>query len=233
MAGVYLIGIDHRDKREGPKKLERLLDTLQPDILIDEFHESSFHSVHDIGERLRGNLGKLPLPKQKRNLLMGNFYDLAFPFPTYEVWQYGQAHGIPHHFADPRVQQAVVFPALEEMAANILLLAKQYPENITSPNLQRAVDNVYEPVSQEYLKRAWEHYTRTERQLFNELVLLRLRLQGILGKPDQAMEEVVRVVFRPDQTIVFPIGMVHATDSWTKSTLYSRIKDLQPQRMAL
>lgn len=233
MSGIYLIGIDHLDKREGPKKLERMLDTLHPDVLVDEFHEPSFRFICNIGERLRGDLEKLPLSPQKRTLLMENFYDLAFPFPTYNVWQYAQAHGIPHYFGDARAQQAVVFPSLEEMAGNILLLGKQHPERITPSNLQMTVDSVYPSSSPEYLQHAWEYYLRTERRMGNELTLSLLRLLGKIGKRDRAMEGVVREVFRPEHTLVFPIGMVHVTDSMLKSTLYSRIKDLHPKRLPL
>jgi hypothetical protein len=56
---------------------------------------------------------------------------------------------------------------------------------------------------------------------------------GRIGKPDKYMEQKLREIYDPDKVIAFPLGMLHCIDSLSKSTLYSRIKDLHPERIPL
>ena len=76
----------------------------------------------------------------------------------------------------------------------------------------------------------WNRILKYERGLFLELDnLINRFIHGFIGKKDKFLESEIREIYEGKVTAL-PIEMIHCEDSLTKSTLYSRIKDLNPIR---
>lgn len=233
---LYLIGVDHRDRIDGPARLSALYDKLKPRAILDERSEDHQRKNEDLCRYLLDGLNRLSDDRNGIIRIMTLFQYAAFPFPSQDNETYARSNGIPFYFAgipDPRNEDT---SGLEQIANDILVLVERTAGKI-DPHIPRILEvfsaMLEDPPSGEYLERAWRYYLENENRLVNEIYILRHRLSGLTGRRDEHMERLVRELYDPDGGIAFPLGMVHAQDSFTKSTLYSRIKDLSSERLLL
>lgn len=234
MGALYLVGVDHRDVHDGPSRFQEFCDKVKPTALLSEQSAEDFGKIQSLASGLEQRLGKSTLTPRSASRVVEEFYRLVLPFARFDTWQYAQRHGIPHHFADITREPDIAFQRATQLAEDFVTVAACTPERFSPQLFRHLRQSVHgEGVSPAYLVRVWEYYTRTERTALNELTLIKLRMKGLIGKRDRHMEQVVRSAYAPDATVVFPLGMVHAVDSLMKSTLYSRIKDLHPERILL
>ena len=87
------------------------------------------------------------------------------------------------------------------------------------------------------VRRHWQERVKYEGTLQGDARLIResraLRYGPGAGTRDEHAERMLRSHYRPNKVVVCVGGMAHMVDSRSKLTLYSRIKDLNPQRIPL
>src|SRR3989344_7085461 len=71
---IVLMGIDRRDYVHGPRKLERLLETIDPDVVIQQFSANDLENVIEglemVREKFSGNIPETALAEDLTKLAM-------------------------------------------------------------------------------------------------------------------------------------------------------------------
>ena len=231
MGNFYLIGIDYRDVNKGPIKLERLYARIKPDMVLSNQSQTEFEAMRDVFSSFSRELLQLTEDRPGIEKLMESM-SVHFGFEVLQNIEYAKREQVQHHFVGMRrpmsERECLAF-------TNHLEFVLNYVGNVgVTKHLLETLDGMrgYNPTDEE-VEQAWNMYMTLERTLRNELVVLMRRANGSYGRSAKYTEERVRELYDPSKVIAFPLGMGHATDSLTKSTLYSRIKDLKPERIPL
>ena len=233
MAKIYLMGNDHRDWQNGPRKLEAAYTRLNPNIVVSEYDFVSYSGLERICDEFSAQLDKISNDKSGKEKVRGMFELVAYGFPLGFNRKYAAQNGIYHVFADLPHAHSGNCQTISGLGEMILALISSHNGEIEE-NAFKAMELMKDrPPTQEYLQNVWEYYMRTENSLSNELKLFKLRLAGLIGKRDAHMETMIRAIYPRGGIIVYPVGFVHLQDSILKSTLYSRIKDLNPERIPI
>jgi hypothetical protein len=234
MSNLYLIATRHDDLVLGPEKLLRVYDRIKPDILLSEMHETDFPKPIPIIEKFRYDLNEFTQDQEGLDEFIGVFSRGSiggFEYPTNQ--SYSRDHRTPNYLIGMPGSLDRLFFLGQESIDNILETIRHKGKFNPRKLASYLKKNFGNPLPKE-TRDLWNQVKRDENSLFGEIRLLfhRIVTQRI-GKPDKYMEERIREIYDPKKVIAFPVGMLHATDSISYSTLYSRLKDLHPERIPL
>ena len=229
MGKIILIGTEHGDLK-GSERLESLLEIVRPDILSVEFSLESLRLSQDDS----ADITKIISEARERgvsNTFIHFFEDLIakqgltdFGYTTSR--SYADKHKIPLVLSDdPRLASAcrvlkldVLHRMISGLPANIELPAPSEEELIrdTDRYYEFAANVIKGAVPQAQVDRFLESH------------------RGVLiGQRDVHMEQMIRLNYNPISVLVHICGFAHLFDDSKRETLYSRIKDLKPQRHLL
>lgn len=232
MSNLYLIATEHVDLVRGPEKLVRVYDRIKPDILLSEMNEIDYRRAREVVKRFSGGLKKFITDER----LLGQFIDylkkssVGFEYPTNEA--YAREHGISNYQIDlPGSQGRLI--RLNEIPLKLCLYYVRKRGHLDHGRILEILQKKPGPSKRE-VKNLWNRERRIENSVLGEIRSLFVRiLTGRIGRPDKYMEERIRELYDPSKVIASTVGMLHCVDSLTRSTLYSRIKDLHPERIPL
>jgi len=233
MNNLYLIATQHFDLVRGPIKLGNVYERIQPDILLSETCQESLLRNDTLTNKFVDDLGRYTKNSKGLEDLRRWFSSTSGGFEYNFNQEYSQSHGIPNYLVDsPNGSDRLFYFAeyyMKEAIRNVEEKGTFNSERFVS-YLRRSVGNPSPNIVRDY----WNMVKRDENSFMGELRLLISRLVNKrIGKPDKHMAQRIREIYDPHKVIAFPVGMLHCSDSITRSTLYSRIKDLHPIRIPL
>jgi len=231
MGNLYIVATNHLDQVHGPRKLLSLYDRIHPDILLSEINEEDLRKFSNLCENLKVELRQLTPDHEGVNDFMNGF-STSLGFEYYTNKQYAREHSIPNHMIDMPGGQSKLYNQLEQGLEWVLKQAR----NNGGLDIRRWIRKFRKSqnITPEQLREKWELFSGLEGTFKGEGVLLLARATtGRIGKPDKYMAKQIRKLYEPDKIIVYPVGMLHALESKSRSTLYSKIKDLNPERIPL
>jgi hypothetical protein len=234
MGKLYVIATDHGDKVHGPRKLLSLYDQIRPDVLLSEMNEIDLGKFNNLCCKITNELRQLT-PDQKGVSDFMKLFETSLGFEYYTNEQYAREHSIPNHMIDMPGGQSELYGQLEQSLEMVLKKAR----SSGGLDIRRWIEKFQglQNTSPEELKQKWEMFSGLEGTLKGEGVLLIARaMTGRIGKQDKYMERQIRAASElhgSDKVMAYPVGMLHALKSISKSTLYSRIQYLNPERIPL
>lgn len=234
MGKLYLIGTNHQDRIYGPKNLKNLYDKLKPDMLLTEFCQEDLDKIKSLFSGLEDILKKVPSYKNG----VDDFIKIFLPFEYDVNEEYSKTNKLSHHLIDlPGSGFNKLFvKTIEKSFPSFKKTVEDYLRVFGPDNLKRDFETtlgkkaIRDP---EQMRKTWEKYSRSEKSLGHEFSLLTFSLIGALGKRDKYMEDRIRELYDPGKVITCTVGMAHTLESRTKKTLYSKIKDLDVERVPL
>lgn len=232
MSNLYLIATKHDDVVRGPEKLRRIYDKIKPDILLSEANKGSLAVLREYYSGLEARFMRLTSDKNGVRELMDFCLNYGLGFETNTNDQYAQEHGIENHLVDRSLEEEKIFRLAKNMMDDALNKAEKRGR-INIARVNQGIKDCFNP-SPDKIRKYWATLKRSELNPLCEVAILFGRfILGRLGHSDKLMEQRLREIYDIHKVIAFPIGMIHCMDSLTYSTLYSRIKDLHPERIPL
>lgn len=234
MGKLYLAGTNHQDHLYGPTKLNNLYDKIKPDMLLTELCQEDMDKIKNLFSGLEDIIRKVPSYKNG----IEDFMQVFLPFEYKVNKEYSEKENIEHHLIDmpgSKSNQKLI-KGLEKSFPGFRKTLEKYLRVFGPDNFKKDFESTLRKKvirDPQNLKLIWEKNLYYEKTVGKELVLIILSTTGMIGKRDKHMEGRVRELYDPKKSIVCTIGMMHILDSLTKRTLYSRIKDLNPERTPL
>lgn len=226
MSNIHLIAVDHNDKVLGPGKLRAVYGEIKPTVILSEISPEDEVVIRRIQDEIRIRLGKVTDDQES----IDRAVRLVGGFEYNTNREYAAEHGIEHVLADLPGRQ--IGNVLEmEVLTKIWLLKVE----AGFTDLKEWVDNSYAArnPSQSFIRQQWDVLLWMEKNWLGSVGGVIRRIRGNIGKADIHMESVIRELHGLEEVIAFPVGMAHVMDSRAKRTLYSRLKDLNPERKLL
>lgn len=217
---LYLIGTKHGNRIDGPEKLLSVYRKISPDALLSESGKINADAIEETSARLRKVLGQYSDDQEAIRCLL-QYLSPSFEYDTNK--EYSREMNLPHYIIG---QDRPWLSGVHTLIINRLISRVNRDGQVDLESLLRDLKAQSMPVNPKRI-------LPEEKTIKGELVLLSLRVIGLLGKPDRQMEREVRRIYPWHRTIAFPLGYAHTLDCYSKSTLYSRIKDLHPVRIEL
>lgn len=229
MGKLYLIGTYHPDKDKGPEKLKELLDNLEPDMILSETEENTYLKQLNLLNQFMHSLSPLTADyKGLQNFIKEYHLSLAFEVPT--VIDYSKQRDIPHYMIDYPKTQKKSYQSLKRSIAWWINKAKNQDDfEIDTWTESFNSDPVFSDFIPELM---WNDIKYMEQKATSEMIIMLARLTNGFRK-DAYLESRIRELYSPDKIIAFPVGMMHTADSKRRQTLYSRLRDLSPERIPL
>ena len=220
---LYLIGIDHRDIFNGPKKLEKMLEEIKPDMI---FYEGSKKQME---EKIQYAQWRLPSAAKKRSMggesqeILEGLESLIVPWTTKTIDKYARMAGASTEFGF-RSYEAESGSWMHMVEAGSLFFTYDFsfgkPGKRVNGTDESQASMYYlkldllEDQIREYidigLQEQWNKYTKIERSLKGEAYLL---FQGSCGESKE-MEKAIRDAYQ---------GHWHDISSIVKSSSSSSI----------
>lgn len=226
---IYLIGTYHHDKDKGPHKLLEVYDRINPDMILSECDSDTYRHVITLLNHFKAELRKHTSDLDGIDDFIRTYQaSLCFEIP-FNI-EYSKNRSIPHHMIDSPKAQQKVYRSLEKKVGTLIERANE-EEHI---NVQSWLES-YEACPEFYdenPKEGWQIIKEIETHFMGELLIFYSRFRSSLGK-DKYLEDKIRELYEPGKIIAFPVGMLHITESMLGQTLYSRLKDLNPERIPL
>jgi hypothetical protein len=232
MSNLYLIATNHLDIVRGPEKLLRVYDRINPDLILSETSADALAFLREYYSGLEERFMRLTTDKKGVRELIDYFLNFGLGFEINTNEQYAQKHGIENHLVDRSFGQEKIFQFAKNTMDEALREAEK-AGRIDIRGLNQDIRNYFSP-SQDKIRRYWTTLKRNEGNLLGEIPIIFCRfVLGRTGPSDKYMEQRLREIYDPNKVIAFPLGMIHCIDSISRSTIYSRIKDLHPVRIPL
>ncbi|MEA3378637.1 MAG: hypothetical protein U9Q69_03265 [Nanoarchaeota archaeon] len=229
MGALYLIGTYHHDKDKGPEKLKKLYRAIRPDIVLSETEATTYTGVGQLIIQFQTELMKHTTDfSGVEDFILNYQKSIGFEIP-FNI-EYAKANNIPLHMIDSPNAQRKAYRSLEKNIAGLTARAREqshvdirsWLESYNScPEFDESVPNEF-----------WKEIESFEGTALGELILFLVRLKTKSSK-DSYMESQIRRLYDPEKVIAFPVGMIHIAESKTRQTLYSKVKDLNPERIPL
>ncbi len=231
MSKLYLIGTVHLDFTEGPRKLKSLYDRLKPDVILCEADRKYIDRIDSLVARIEEEF-KDYRDEKGFNDYLDLLRTMSLGFELSTNLAYAREKGIECHLADTTEGCSSLIDIAENYFYNTLKSSKQNGEKIDFEKSARHVKS-HVPLSQKGVREILLHFKRWENTLLNEVFLFVCKRLKIIGERDKYMERIAREFYSSGKVIAFPVGAFHTLNSFSGETLYSRIKDLNPERILL
>jgi hypothetical protein len=234
MSNLYIIGTEHWNA-ENLGELTQLYNKLNPDIIFSEINPHTLNVEFETEEKVKQALTEKfgVNPDYTEAKLHQLFDDLMFVEGRREGrinLEYAKKHNIQHEFLF-RPKKTLNDRAIVDDINSLL----RKIESSSEKELKEYITLIHS-IFQETQKSQLEKHNfmaEHDKSVHNEVYFLMGRMAGDFGKRDKQMEATIRKFYDPNKVLVVTIGANHTLDSITKTTLYSRIKDLNPQIMKL
>lgn len=231
MGRLILIATRHDDYIKGPVKLMRVYKQIRPDMLLQEMSDVDLEFYHGMCGRVESDFRRLSDDSAGVDNFMFLFRS-TLGFEGMVNRTYAAARGIPNHKIDLPGRHIKFFEKTESVM-------RQTIEGVMSSegelDMKRWYSSFFEDrdLPHEKVRETWEGYVADEGTPKGEQTLERVGEISCYGQADIYMESRIRELYDPEKVIAFPTGMLHALESMNGTTLYSRIKDLNPERIPL
>jgi hypothetical protein len=228
MNNLYLVATNHRDTIYGPDRLREFYSRVRPDMILNEESKEDMGRLKGMFDEARGKLeGTLG-----NNSNIGKFIEMyerqIIGFEHFVNKEYAEKKNIPNLQIDLPYGMQKQLDGIEKIMKKMVLKIKTEADFNEKLSLLQEWDR-YGSNS----KKIWKNLSNIEGKWFGEIPILVARFKGVVGKRDEYMVEKIRELYDPNKVIVSTSGMLHMVDSLSKSSLYSKIKDLNPVRVPI
>lgn len=232
---IHLIGINHRDRIEGPRKLEQVLQRIKPDLILHDFSYEDHKTVCDFLDDTQTTIEKEIANAKECDSVMETILHYTIPFPVVIGNAYAEENGISVHYVHiPNISRARI--RLSEDAAIHLYKSSKEDGEIDARAIWRinnALTHYYGsiPTTAE-LNEQWDYLKNSEGNFAAAFrYFARSFIDPSMSRKLQRMADVITVLAEKDITVVFPLAIGQITDNY--GTVYRKVKKLGVQREAL
>lgn len=250
---IYLIGIDYRDRRNGPERLRIVLEEIKPDIILREDAEEQRKEKTEYITDTKELFDKKERNTTKRERLIEMLEDLLLPWTDKPIEEYVKASGCEVKWGYRGNRGENYAGDVMDQYGSIrfaLITSITLPRN--SPYSRRTHLDMYELIceetedmwknewtntilglpDEESPKERWDRYTKNEGTWKGAWQMYSKERVDETGT-DKNMEQAIRASYDPKKRIAYPVDIQHIVSNCWRKTLYHRIRDLSPRRVSL
>lgn len=229
---ITLVGTYHSDSN-GQEKLSRVLSDLNPNILSIEFcNESSkiLDKMPRYMDYFKHYLRRKGQPPELAHLIdnVSDYVRPPFEYPA--VREYCQQNNIALHLID---SPTAIRNAAARMLKNIRHALAELPIIQKSDIPLEFTKQDYSQLEEQLVSLMGSIQNRkiSKKELIQ--IMSSLKNQSLIGERDGYMADRIRELISQNKNskLVHIVGALHLIDDPLKETLYSRIKDLNPERI--
>lgn len=221
---LHILGTDYVSTVDRPEDVARVYDEIGPDMILSAVSQGDAKRLAEVFLELREGASKYISDKKLLDRFMATFelgYECRFDR------RYAEDRGLEHHMVGvdfPQVVDSVI-----SRVRDTLVVFEEGGDEVNYLDWVERVEESHRREGERVGERV-RFIVGLNGTVRSEIMLLGLRALGHIGPRDEFMARRVRELYDPDKTVVFPVGVASALDSYFGLTLYSKLKDLKPER---
>jgi len=235
-SSVILVGIDYRDRLNGPPKLEELLEKIRPDFIIHAFSEGECNEIYKVMGPIMQCLEDTIDDKEKLQDAFEKMYDIAMPWSISVGNQYAEKAGARVGYAfRPGIYRRNI--ELSYRLASNLERESQGQKKL-DPSALWEIDNAmtrfFGPPPTENLVSSYWNFLNSEEFVKRNSIENFIGLYLLSPTPFnriRVLSGIAKSLTKENQVGVIPFVMHQIADSF--GTVYSRTKKYGVQRIPL